>query len=126
MNEQADVLIVSIADDATGSPEQLEQLTLQLRRAIRELPVDAVDPIKESTAHLEGNKSIDGAMIGQLAIKLLPQAIPLVIQFLQKWKSSAPTRKLSISCGNVKIDISGELTPEQSAAIVKAMAQTAE
>jgi hypothetical protein len=120
---QADVLLVSVGDDASGSPEQVEKITQQLRRAIRELPVEAVDPVIEHGAGAGGQKSVDGAMIGELAIKLLPQVVPALCQLLKKWIGSTPTRRLTVTCGETKVEIAGDMTPEQTAAIVRAMAK---
>jgi hypothetical protein len=119
--DQADVLFLSVGDDASGSPEQLERITLQLRRAIRELPVEAVDPVREQASSRGGKKCVDGAVIGALAIKLLPQVVPVLCGLLKKWIGGAPTRRLTVTCGKTKVEISGDLTPEQSAAILLAM-----
>jgi hypothetical protein len=83
-----------------------------------------VDPVKQKTAGLEGNKAIDGALIGTLAVKLLPEVVPLLCNLLKKWVGSKPERKLTVTCGEVKVDISGDLTPDMSAAIVGAMTAT--
>jgi hypothetical protein len=120
-DKQAEEIAITISDEAVGGPEQLERATQQLRRAIRELPVDAVEPIRAPVGGVEGAKAIDGALIGTLAVKLLPQVVPMLCDVLRQWLKRGSNRRLTIACGETKIDITGELTPDQTAAIVQAM-----
>lgn len=123
MNEnQSRVLYLRIRDEASGSPEQLERLTQQLRKAIGELPVDSVDPVRERPSQ-SGQKAVDAAVVGDLAIKLLPQLVPVLCQLLSKWIGSSSSRKLTVTVGGTKVEISGRLTPEQEAALVQAIAK---
>jgi hypothetical protein len=120
--ERLQDLRITIADDAAGSGALLERVTLQLRRAIQELPVEEVNPVREQADGLEGTKAFDYAVAGALAVKLLPEVVPLLCDLLKRWLHSSNSRRLTLLCGETEIEVAGDITPQQTAAIVLALA----
>jgi hypothetical protein len=123
LNEnQSHLLLLHVRDGASGTPEQLDMLTQQLRRAIGELPVESVDPFRERTGQA-GQKAVDAVVIGALAVKILPQVVPVFCDLLKKWIGNSPKRQLTITVGGTKVEISGDLSSEQLAALVQSIAR---
>ena len=83
------------------SPDELDQLTRQLRRDLCDLDVESVD-FSRSTDIPTGAKSAEVMALGSLAVAVLPVAVPKVIEFLRDWLLRGENRTLKM-----KLQVSG-------------------
>jgi hypothetical protein len=97
-------LIVDAGNDALA--EDVDALTRRLRGEIQELGVEAVTLQTTNTAP-SGTKSVEAVTIGALAVTVLPQVLPRLIEFLQAWslRSKDRTVKIKASVGDRSVDI---------------------
>ena len=71
-----------IADQTTE--EDVDQMTRQLFAEIRNMDIEAVSLVKGEDAP-SGTKSVDPVTIGALAIAVLPNVLPKVVEAIQAW-----------------------------------------
>jgi hypothetical protein len=92
-------------------PERLDLLTRQLRQELLDLEVESVDFIQEDQPP-EGAKAADVVTLGALAIAVLPNFLPKLIEFLQSWSLRAEGRKVKVKSqvGDRAIEL--EYTPD--------------
>ena len=86
-------LDLQMGEDAV--PDELDLLTRQLHRELRELDVEEVDLIKDTQAP-EGTKSAEVVTLGALAVAVLPTVLPKLIDFLQAWAMRADNRTIKV------------------------------
>jgi hypothetical protein len=65
-------------------PERLDRLTRQLRSELLNLEVETVDFVQEDQLP-EGAKAADAITLGALAVAVLPNFLPKLVEFLQSW-----------------------------------------
>jgi len=80
-NDKVELNLEIIASDATD--EELDRVTRQLLSELRELDIESAELAKGDPAP-EGSKG-DPITIGNIALEVLPVAIPSVIAFVQAW-----------------------------------------
>jgi hypothetical protein len=87
-------------------PEDVDALTRRLRSEIQDFGVEEVT-LKTTTAVPAGTKSVEAVTVGALAITLLPQVLPRLIEFLQAWSLRGKDRtvKIKASVGDRSVDI---------------------
>ena len=99
---------LTIEVDAGGDalPEDVDALTRRLRSEIQDFGVEDVT-LKTTTAVPAGTKSVEAVTVGALAITLLPQLLPRLIEFLQAWSLRGKDRmvKIKASVGDRSVDI---------------------
>jgi hypothetical protein len=99
---------LTIEVDAGGDalPEDVDALTRRLRSEIQDFGVEEVT-LKTTTAVPAGTKSVEAVTVGALAITLLPQVLPRLIEFLQAWSLRGKDRmvKIKASVGDRSVDI---------------------
>lgn len=70
------------ADNAT--PEDIDRMTRQLLSELREMDVEFADLAKAGSAP-DGTKALDPVTIGSIAISVLPNMLPKIIDGIQAW-----------------------------------------
>jgi hypothetical protein len=97
-------LIVDAGTDALA--EDVDALTRRLRTEIQELGVETVTLQATDTAP-SGTKSVEAVTLGALAVTVLPQLLPRLIEFLQAWslRSKDRTVKIKATVGDRSVDI---------------------
>jgi hypothetical protein len=71
-----------LAQDATE--EDVDQMTRQLLRELREMNLESASLVK--SGHIpSGTKSADPVTIGALAVVVLPNLLPKVVEAIQAW-----------------------------------------
>jgi hypothetical protein len=96
-----------LAVSSQGStPEELDQMTRQLRSELMELEVESVDLVRAGEAP-KGAKAGEILELGTLAVAVLPVFIPKIIEYLQSWSLRAESRKVSVKAqvGDRSIEI---------------------
>jgi hypothetical protein len=99
---------LTIEVDAGGDalPEDVDAMTRGLRSEIQDFGVEDVT-LKTTTAAPAGTKSVEAVTVGALAVTLLPQVLPRLIEFLQAWSLRRKDRtvKIKASVGDRSVDI---------------------
>jgi hypothetical protein len=97
-------LIVNAGRDALA--EDVDALTRRLRTEIQDLGVETVS-LQTTDTTPAGTKSVEAVTLGALAVTLLPQVLPRLIEFLQAWslRSKDRTVKIKASVGDRSVDI---------------------
>jgi len=99
---------LTIEVDAGGDAlaEDVDALTRRLRSEIQDFGVEDV-ALKTTTGVPAGTKSVEAVTVGALAVTLLPQVLPRLIEFLQAWslRSKDRTVKIKASVGDRSVDI---------------------
>jgi hypothetical protein len=97
-------LIVDAGRDALA--EDVDALTRRLRTEIQDLGVETVS-LQTTDTTPAGTKSVEAVTLGALAVTLLPQVLPRLIEFLQAWslRSKDRTVKIKASVGDRSVDI---------------------
>jgi hypothetical protein len=96
-----------LAISSQGStPEEVDQMTRQLRSELMELEVESVDLVRAKEIP-KGAKAGDVLEMGTLAVAVLPVFIPKIIEYLQSWSLRAESRKVSVKAqvGDRSIEI---------------------
>ena len=97
-------LIVDAGSDALA--EDVDALSRRLRTEIQELGVETV-ALQATHTSPSGTKSVEAVTIGALAVTVLPQLLPRLIEFLQAWslRSKDRTVKIKATVGDRSVDI---------------------
>jgi hypothetical protein len=97
-------LIVDGGKDALA--EDIDTLTRRLRSEIQDFGVEAVT-LQTSGSAPTGSKSVEAMTIGALAVTLVPQLLPKLIEFLQAWSLRGKDRtvKIKATVGDRSVDI---------------------
>lgn len=96
-----------LAISSQGStPEELDQMTRQLRSELMELEVESVDLV-DAKEIPKGAKAGGMLELGTLAVAVMPVFIPKVVEYLQSWSLRAESRKVSVKAqvGDRSIEI---------------------
>jgi hypothetical protein len=96
-----------LAVSSQGStPEELDQMTRQLRSELMELEVESVDLVGAKEIP-KGAKAGEVLELGTLAVAVLPVFIPKIIEYLQSWSLRSESRKVSVKAqvGDRSIEI---------------------
>lgn len=92
------------ADDATE--EELDRLTRNLLAELRESDVESVQLVSDGQSP-EGSKG-DPVTLGQLALEILPAAIPGVIALVQTWVMRGQGRTVKYKSKGIELEGSPE------------------
>jgi hypothetical protein len=97
-------LLVDGGKDALA--EDVDALTRRLRTEIQEFGVETVT-LQTTDTVPSGSKSVEAVTLGALAVTILPQMLPRLIEFLQAWslRGKDHTVKIKASIGDRSVDI---------------------
>ncbi len=110
-------LTLQIIEKGQGADaDELDRLTRQLRGELQELDLESVDLVRDKSAP-QGTKSAEVVTLGALAMAVLPNALPKLIEFLNGWLTRGENRKIKIKSQVGDRSVEVEYSP-------KAMAQT--
>jgi hypothetical protein len=106
-NQELVELTVQVELDDSDS-EELDHLTRQLLRELREQKVKSADLIVSGAA-TPGTKAADPVTIGAIALAVLTTALPKVIDFLREWalRESGRTLKFKGKLGGQDVEFEG-------------------
>lgn len=124
MQNSAARLNISLDAGQSVGPEDLDDLTRQLRAELQELDLESVE-LETREGVPTGAKSADLVSIGSLVIGVLPAMLPKVIEFLQAWSMRGYDRTVKIKANLGDRSIEVEYSPRlASEAHVSALVQT--
>lgn len=104
MDSNQNVIPLKLQIEAPGEldPQELEQLTLQLRTTLKELGVGSVE-LEQSAPGPEGSKALGAVTMGSLLIEVLPVVLPKLIDVTYDWLSKRQELGLK-----VKTEVAGQ------------------
>ena len=94
-----------------SDPERLDRLTRQLRSELLDLEVENVDFVKENQLP-EGAKAADAVTLGALAVAVMPNFLPKLVEFLQSWTLRGEGYKVKVKSQIGDRSIELEYTPK--------------
>ena len=105
-------LRLEAGDDADA--REIDQLTLELRRRLLELPVDAVDPVSGGAAP-PGTRAGEVIALGALLMTLAksPEVLKVAVGTVQSWLGARQGKSIEMEIGGDKIKLSGLSSEEQ-------------
>jgi hypothetical protein len=113
VSENPATLSVQVAVGPDGDAEEVAQATVQLRRELLDLDVDAVgmppagEPPPESRA-------VDVAALGALAVNLADsQLLAAVVSAVRSWLVGSPRRSIKLQLGGDALELTGVSSKEQ-------------
>jgi hypothetical protein len=113
VSENPATLSVQVAVGPDGDAEEVAQATVQLRRELLDLDVDAVgmppagEPPPESRA-------VDVAALGVLAVNLADsQLLAAVVSAVRSWLVGSPRRSIKLQLGGDALELTGVSSKEQ-------------
>jgi hypothetical protein len=109
------MLHIDAQDDV--NPEELDQLTDQLRAELEDLDIESVSFVHGQLTP-PGAKVLDPITIGALAIVVLPAVLPKVVEFIQAWtlRSEVQSVKIKAQHGDesIEVEFPKTMTPEEA------------
>lgn len=112
MDEHPAALSVQIAVEPDGDAEEVAQATLQLRRELLDLDVDAVEVPGEAEPP-PGARGVDAAL-GALAVNLAdPQLLAAVVATVRSWLAGSSRRSIKLQLGGDALELTGVSSAEQ-------------
>lgn len=103
-NDKVELNLEIVAADATD--EELDRVTRQLLSELRELNIESAELAKGGPAP-EGSKG-DPITIGNIALEVLPVAIPSVIGLVQAWMNRGQGRTVKFKGKGIEFEGSPE------------------
>jgi hypothetical protein len=90
--------------------ERLDRMTRQLRGELLDLDAEAVDFVQEEEMP-ERTKAADAMTLGALAVTVLPNFLPRVVEYLQAWtlRGEGPNLKVKSQVGDRSIELEAAL-----------------
>jgi hypothetical protein len=97
-------LTLAVEGTPDSDPEELAQLTSQLRNQLLQLDVESVELVRRGEAP-PGSKVVDPITIGTLVVTLAPSVIQAVIAFVQNWHKNRPVSSVKIALGDDSLEL---------------------
>ncbi|HEV7562577.1 MAG TPA: hypothetical protein VGO24_03665, partial [Solirubrobacterales bacterium] len=111
-------LEVQLAVDGDAPADESDELTVNLRRELLELDVDAVDR-RRAEEPPPGARGAESADLGTLLVTLGPTVLGSVVQTIRGWLSRGRGRSARLQLGDDVIELSGA-SPEQQEQLIAA------
>ena len=113
MSENPSTLSVQIAVGPDGDAEEVAQATLQLRRELLDLDVDAVG-VPGTTEPPPGSRAVDVAALGALAVSLTDsQLLAAVVAAVRSWLAGSSRRSIKLQLGGDALELTGVSSKQQ-------------
>jgi hypothetical protein len=113
MDEHPTALSVQVAVGPGGDADEVAQATLQLRRELRDLDVDAVE-VQGAGEPPPGSRAVDVAGLGALVVNLAdPQVLAAVVATVRSWLAGSSRRSIKLQLGGDALELTGVSSSEQ-------------
>jgi hypothetical protein len=113
MNEHVAVVGVQVAVGPDGDADEVAQATLQLRRELLDLDVNAVE-MPRAGEPPPGSKAVDVAALGALVVNLADsQLLAAVVAAVRSWLAGSPRRSIKLQLGGDALELTGVSSKEQ-------------
>jgi hypothetical protein len=113
MDKHLAALGVQVAVGPDGDAEEVAQATLQLRRELLDLDVEAVE-IPGAGEPPPGSRGVDVAAIGALVVNLADsQLLAAVVAAVRSWLAGSSRRSIKLELGGDALELTGVSSKEQ-------------
>ena len=113
MDEQPAALGIQVAAGPDGDADEVAEATLQLRRELLDLEVDAVQ-VPRAGAAPPGARGVDMAAVGALVVSLADsQLLAVVVTAIRSWLSGSSRRSIKLELGGDVLELTGVSSREQ-------------
>jgi hypothetical protein len=113
MDEHPAALSVQVAVGPDGDAEEIAQATLQLRRELLDLDVDAIE-VPGAGEPPPGSRAADVAALGALIVNLAdPQLLTAVVATVRSWLAGSSRRSIKLQLGGDALELTGVSSSEQ-------------
>ena len=113
MDEQPSALGVQVVVGPDGDAEEIAEATIQLRRELLALDVDAVEAPSGGVPP-PGAKAVDVAALGALIVHLAnSQLLGAVVSAVGAWLGGSPRRSIKLELDGDALELTGVSSKEQ-------------
>lgn len=113
MEERPTTVGIQVAVGPDGDDEEVAEATLQLRRELLELDVEAVE-IPRAGEPPPGSRAVDLAAIGALVVTVAQsQLLASVVGAIQSWLAGSRQRSIKLELGGDVLELAGVSSVEQ-------------
>ena len=113
MNEHRSTLGVQVAVGPDGDAEEIAEATLQLRRELLDLDLDAVQ-VPGAGEPPPGAKAVDVAALGALLVQLADsQLLAAVVAAVGSWLGGSSRRSIKLELDGDALELTGVSSKEQ-------------
>ena len=113
MEDQPTMLGIGVAVGPDTGPEDVAEATLQLRRELLDLDVDAVE-VPRAGEPPPGARAVDLGALGALVVTLgQSQLLTAVVAAVQSWLSRSQRRSIKLELGGDVLELTGVASDEQ-------------
>ena len=113
MNEHPSTLGVQVAVGPDGDAEEIAEATLQLRRELLDLDLDAVQ-VPGAGEPPPGAKAVDVAALGALLVQLADsQLLAAVVAAVGSWLGGSSRRSIKLELDGDALELTGVSSKEQ-------------
>jgi hypothetical protein len=113
MHQHLMALGIQVAIGPDGDSEEIAQVTLQLRRELLDLDVDAVETPSTGVPP-PGSRAVDVAAIGTLVVNLADsQVLAAVVATVHSWLAGSSRRRIKLELNGDSLELTGVSSSEQ-------------
>jgi len=113
MEEQPTTLGIRVVVGPDAEAEEVAEATLQLRRELLDLDVDAVELPRAGDAP-PGSRAVELAALGALLVTAArSQLLGSVVAAVRSWVASSPKRSIKLELGGDVLELTGVSSAEQ-------------
>jgi hypothetical protein len=113
MEEQSARLGIQVAVGRDADAQEVAEATLQLRRELLDLDVDAVEP-KAGGEPPPGTRAVELAALGALAVTISQsELLAPVLAAVRWWLADAPQRSIKLELSGDTLELTGVSSKEQ-------------
>ena len=113
MDRHPATLAVQVAVGPDGDAEEIARATLQLRRELLGLDVDAVEA-PQAGEPPPGSRGVDVAALGALVVNIADgQLLAAVVTAVRSWLAGSSQRSIKLQLGGDALELTGVSSKEQ-------------
>jgi len=113
MNNHPETLGVQVAFGPDGDADEVAQATLQLRRELLDLDLDAVE-VPGAGEPPAGSRAVDVAALGALVVSVADsQLLAAVVVAIRSWLAGSPRRSIKLQISGDALELTGVSSKEQ-------------
>ena len=113
MEQHPVVLGVQVTVGRDGDAEEVAQATLQLRRELLDLDIEAVE-VPGAGEPPQGSRAVDVATLGALVVNAADsQLLAAVVATVRSWLAGSSRRRIKLQLGDDVLELTGVSSNEQ-------------
>jgi hypothetical protein len=113
MDERSAMLGIQVSVGPGGDADEVVEATLQLRRELSDLDVDAVG-VPGTDEPPPGSRAVDVATLGALVVQITDsQLLAAVVATVRSWLAGSPRRSIKLQLGGDVLELTEVSSNEQ-------------